>query len=100
MSLRRRTPLLSSCRCQASSSCSSLILATKSARSLFCSTFLSAFLIRVSSIITPASLLSLNKHQQSRRECFCIPHARHLGVGFFWDVSLTSDPALFKRLLC
>jgi hypothetical protein len=30
----------------------------------------------------------------------CIPHAKHLGIGFLQDVSLsTSVPALFKRLL-
>src|SRR6266568_7479959 len=84
MSLRRRTPLLLSCCCQALS---------------FYSTFLSAFLIQVSLIMTPVGLLSLNKHQQSRRECPHIPHARHSGISFFWDVSLTSNLALFKQLL-
>jgi hypothetical protein len=33
-------------------------------------------------------------------ECPRIPHAKHLGIGFLQDVSLsTSVPALFKRLL-
>ena len=56
--------------------------------------------MRASPIITPAGLLSLNKHQQSHRECPYIPHAKHLGIGFLQDVSSsTSVPALFKRLL-
>jgi len=75
-------------------------LATRLVKSLFCSTFLSAFSIQVSSIITPVGLLSLNKHQRSQRECPRIPHAKYLDVGFLQDVSLsTSIPALFKHLL-
>ena len=56
--------------------------------------------MRASPIVTPAGLLSSNKHQQSRMVCPRIPHAKHSGVGFLQDVSSsTSVPALFKRLL-
>jgi len=56
--------------------------------------------MRASLIVTPVGLLSLNKHQQSCRECPRIPHAKHLGVSFLQDVFLsTSVLALFKRLL-
>ena len=51
-------------------------------------------------IVTPAGLLSLNKHQQSCIECPCILHAKHLGVGFLQDIFLSiSVLALFKHLL-
>jgi hypothetical protein len=73
-------------------------LATRLVRSLFYSTFLSAFLIRLSLIITPIGLLSLNKHLVLKGISL-FSHAKHSGIGFFWDVSLTSNPALFKRLV-
>jgi len=56
--------------------------------------------MQASLIITPAGLLSLNKHQQSHMECPHILHTKHSGVGFLQDVfSSTSVPALFKHLL-
>ena len=56
--------------------------------------------MRASPIITPAGLLSSNKHQQSQMECPYIPHAKHLGVGFLQDVSSFANVlALFKHLL-